>query len=137
MIKKISFKLAVITMLVVFICTIMFHLLVLVGIIPFNIVWGGRLENASQMRLFESISIIINLLIIIVVAIKGRYIKPFIPEKIINFILWMFVVLFILNTIGNLFAVTSIEAIIATPLTLIAAVFCYRMLIEKQSMSVN
>ena len=135
MIKKINFKLAVISMLVVFICTTIFHFLVLLEIIPFDIVWGGRLENASQMRLFESVSIVISLLIIIVVAIKGAYIKPFIPDKIINIILWMLVAIFTLNTIGNIFAVSSVEARIFTPLTLIAAVFCYRMVIEKQVVS--
>ena len=120
-------------MLALFIGVLVFHFLVLAEIIPYNIVWGGRLENLSQMRLFESVSIVISLIVIFVVAIKGGFLRAFVPGKLVNFVLWTLVVLFVLNTIGNVFAMTSLEAIIATPVTLISAVFCYRMLIENQT----
>jgi len=122
-------------MLALFIGVLVFHFLVLAEIIPYNIVWGGRLENLSQMRLFESVSIVISLIVIFVVAIKGGFLRAFVPGKLVNFVLWTLVVLFVLNTIGNVFAMTSLEAIIATPVTLISAVFCYRMLIENQTES--
>ena len=133
MLKIISFKLAVNTLLVLFSCVIVFNSLVLMQIIPYDIVWGGRLENAVQMRQFESVSIFINLLIILVVATKGQYIKLFIPIRILNFLLWLLVILFSVNTIGNVLAVTSLETYIFTPITLVSAVFCYRIAIEKQA----
>jgi hypothetical protein len=40
---------------------VIFHLLVIIKIIPFEIVWGGRLKDQSQMLTFETFSAIINM----------------------------------------------------------------------------
>jgi hypothetical protein len=40
---------------------------------------------------------------------KGDYIKPFLPQVVLNTLLGLFAVLFFLNTIGNLMAETTIE----------------------------
>jgi hypothetical protein len=110
---------------------VVFHLLVLSGVIPYSVVWGGRLENVSQMHMFETASLIVNLAIIVVIAIKGGYLKPFLSKRTIAFILWALVILFSLNTIGNLLSKNSLEKILFTPLTLFSAVLCYRMVIES------
>jgi len=130
-IKKIKIKIAVNTMLVLLSFVLVFHLLVLLGIIPFSIVWGGRLQNASQMYVFEAVSIIINLFIISAIAMKGVYIKQFLSKRTIRFILWVLVVVFSLNTFGNIFSESTLETILFTPLTLISTILCYRMAIEK------
>ena len=108
----------------------MFHGLVITGIIPYDVVWGGRLENDIQMHQFEMVSIIINLLILLVLAIKGLYIKPYIPIRIVNFILWFLMIFFFVNTIGNIFAVSLLETLIFTPITLVSAVLFYRIVAE-------
>ena len=36
-------------LLVIFGALMLFHLLVILGAIPYNIVWGGRIKNKSQM----------------------------------------------------------------------------------------
>ena len=119
------------TIMALFSCVIVFHLLVLSGVLPYNIVWGGRLENATQMHVFEAVSLMINLVVIVVVGIKGGYIKPFLPAKLVNFLLWVFAILLALNTLGNLFAETMLEMVLFTPLTFISTVLFYRMAIEK------
>lgn len=124
--NKISFKFAINTMLTMLCLVIVFHLFVLSQIIPFNIVWGGKFENVTQMRSFEITSVLINLFMIFIIAIKGQYIKFDLPIRLINIILWLFVLLFTLNTIGNLFAKTSTEALVFTPLTLVSSVLCVR-----------
>jgi len=88
---------------------VIFHLCILVGLIPYEITWGGRLENHSQMLVFESISITIVLLLIGILLMKGNRIKRLLPIKLINVILWFLFGLFGLNTIGNLFAKTMLE----------------------------
>lgn len=133
MIKKIDFKLAINTMIIILISVLVFHLLILAEIVPYDIVWGGRLENKSQMRIFEIASITINLFMISVVAIKGGYIRAIIPEKITAVILWAIVVLFSLNTIGNILSNTLFETIVFTPVTFTSAILCYRIVIEKSS----
>ena len=86
-----------------------FHLCILLIIIPYEITWGGRLSNDKEMYVFESISIIINLFLGIVLLIKGNYIRVIMPIKVINVILWIFLFLFALNTIGNILAKTYFE----------------------------
>jgi len=126
-INKISFKLAVNMMLLLFTSALVFHLLVISQIIPFDIVWGGRLNSVDDMLVFESVSIVINLIVLAVVAIKGGLLKPLIPMKLVNIILWIMVGVFALNTVGNVFALNSLEAVLFTPLTLIGCVLCLRM----------
>lgn len=111
---------------------IIFHALVLLRIIPFDIVWAGRLKSVEEMYVFESVSILINCLLIFIVLIKGSLIKSRIPIKIINGLLWFFVVLFALNTLGNLTSESNLETYIATPLTFILAILCWRIAIEPK-----
>ncbi len=118
-------------MITLLLCAAVFHVLILTRIIPFTIVWGGRLETVSQMYAFESLSLTINIAMIAVIGMKGRYIKPVLHETIINGVLWLLVVLFSLNTVGNIFSLSTLEAILFTPVTLISAVLCFRIAIEK------
>jgi hypothetical protein len=131
MIKRINFKLTVNLLLAIFSILVIFHILVVVGVIPYDLVWGGRLGNAAQMRQFEIVSIIINLLIMLVVAMRGGYIQSLLPRKLITVLIWIFVLLFSLNTVGNLLSKNLLESIIFTPLTLVIAVLCYRLTLEN------
>lgn len=108
-----------------------FHLCILVGIIPYEITWGGRLKTDEEMYVFESISIIINLLFAATLLIKGQFIKQLIKEKIVNIILWVFLFLFGLNTIGNIFAETVLEKSFSL-LTLALAVLIWIVLKSKK-----
>ena len=91
----------------------LFHLAILTKIIPYEITWGGRLENDSEMYVFETISIIFNIFLGLVLSIKDERLPALIPMKVINIILWVFLILFGLNTIGNIFAKTLFEKILA------------------------
>ncbi len=83
------------------------------------------------MYVFETASLTINLAIIAVIGIKIGYIKPYISKKVVNIILWGLVILFSLNTVGNIVSTNSLEAIMFTPITIIAAILCCRLAIEK------
>ena len=92
---------------------ILFHIAVIATIIPYNIAWGGRLKNDTEMYIFEVISIFINLLLVFVLLMKGDYIKFKFQNKTINILLWGFLILFVLNTVGNFFAKTDFEKLFA------------------------
>ena len=124
--NKIPLRLAVHAILSILCIVGIFHLLVLTGIVPYTIVWGGRFQNETQLRDFEVISVIINAFVILVVLIKGQHVNLHIPVKILNGILWFLVLLFAINTIGNLLAKTTTETIIFTPITFILALLCFR-----------
>lgn len=131
MIKKINIVLAVNTILIVAALVFIFHILIISGVIPYQYVWGGRLESNEQMLRFESISMIVNLFVIFIVSIQGNYIRPYLSSKVVKIFFWIFSILFVLNTIGNLLSLNSLESIIATPITFILAIMFLRLATEK------
>lgn len=130
LLRKIGFKFVARAMLALFTCALLFHLSVLAGLVPYSIVWGGRLETESQMYRFEFVSILINLAVMAVVAIKGGYMKPWLPAKVVTLLLWILAALFLLNTVGNLLAQSMLETLLFTPVTLIGSIFLARMAME-------
>jgi len=88
---------------------ILFHGCIMAKIIPYGIAWGGRLENDTQMYIFESVSILINAFLITVLLLKANYIHHRFSDKWLHGILWVFQLLFILNTVGNILAKTNFE----------------------------
>ncbi len=91
------------------IAIILFHLCIIAKIIPYNITWGGRLQNDNEMYVFETISVLINLFLCWIILMKSNLVKYRFPNKVVNVILWIFFVIFVLNTIGNIFAKTFFE----------------------------
>lgn len=111
---------------------ILFHICIIVKIIPYNIAWGGRLTNDNEMYVFESISILINLFLSWLLLMKGEFVQFKFPNKTVNLILWIFFALFILNTVGNLFAKTNFEKLFAL-LTGLSAILIWNILKHKKT----
>ncbi|MFO0359857.1 MAG: hypothetical protein ACK50N_05110 [Flavobacteriales bacterium] len=105
---------------------IVFHLLIFLKVIPYDIAWGGRLSNDQEMYVFETVSIGINLLLGWVVLMKCDLVRFKFSSRIVNTILWIFFVLFILNTIGNILAVSNLEKSFAV-LTALSAFLIWKM----------
>jgi hypothetical protein len=101
-----------------------FHLLILVRLIPYEITWGGRLKTVEEMYVFESISILINSFFIFILLQKGEYIRYILGRKTVSIILWIFFTIFVLNTIGNVFAKTNFEKYVAI-LTMLNAILIW------------
>src|SRR3954452_16527654 len=80
------------------------HFLILFQIIPFQVVWGGRITDQSQVMRFELISITVVSILLVIVAIKAELIKSRMKSKVISVVLWLMCILFLLNTVGNLFS---------------------------------
>jgi hypothetical protein len=86
--------------------TILLHLSVLLGFIPYDVAWGDKIKSTKQLFVFETISILATGFFGMLVLIKGQYIKLSIPERMINAMLWFFLLLFIMNT-ASIFAVKT------------------------------
>lgn len=110
---------------------ILFHISIIVKIIPYNIAWGGRLTNDKEMYVFETISIVINVFLSWILLMKGDFVKFKFSTRTIKIILWFFCVLFILNTVGNIFAKTNFEKYFAL-LTGLFAILIWMILKQKQ-----
>ena len=91
--KEVALKL----MLGILFLVIVFHTLILTQIIPYTIVWAGKLKTTNEMFVFEIISIFINLFIVLILLLKGGLIKNNFSNKLLNGILWVFIILFFQN----------------------------------------
>ena len=124
-----SKRAAAIALLIILSLTIIFHLLIITGVLPSTIIWGGKLQNASEMRLAELVSIAINTLFLTIVSIKVR--NPDSRLLIVQVVLWIMAGLFLLNTLGNLFSLNTFERWFFTPLTLLLSVLSLRLALLK------
>ncbi len=130
MIRKIvNRKFASITSILILLIIIVFHLLVLIGVFPYEIVWGGKLQSKFQMFVFEAISIVINLIIILIILIREKFVRHVTP-KVGLIGIWIVFGVFVLNTIGNLFATEDLERYIFTPVTLLLSIFILRLAVK-------
>lgn len=87
------------------------HLLILFQIVPFIIVWGGRIKSEQTMYLMEGFAFLSMLFLGSVILMKNNIVKPVFTSKTIRRIHLVFALFFIMNTIGNLLAETFIEKI--------------------------
>ena len=104
---------------------LVFHFLILLKIVPYDIAWGGRIETVQEMIVLELLSIAINLFFVLVLLQKVHLVRLFFSERALTYILWGFFFIFVLNTLGNLFAKTLFEKIFAI------VTFIYAFLIWK------
>jgi len=125
-----NYKTSINILLGLLIAVILFHIAVIAKAIPYDIAWGGRLQNDSEMYVFETISILINLFLGLLLLMKGDYVKFRFKERTIDIILWIFLVLFVLNTVGNIFAKTNFEKSFAV-LTFVSAILIWTILKPK------
>ncbi len=102
-----KYKTSIKILLALLIAVIVFHISVIAKVVPYDKAWGGQLQNNTEMYIFESFSILIILFLGLVLLMKGDYAKFRFKNKTINIILWIFLTLFLLNTIGNIFAKTN------------------------------
>ena len=79
---------------------------------------------------FEIVSIGINLVMLVIVANKSGYLNWGKSKLWVRIGLWIMVVLFSINTLGNLVAINIWEKIIFTPLTLLLAIFSFRLAMD-------
>lgn len=129
--QYISLKLAANVLLVALGGLILFHLLILSGIITPSMVWGGQLETNSQVVMMEIGAIVVSALMMLMIAIRVKYIKAPKLEGFTQTAMWVIFVFLLLNTAGNLSSSSGTETLIFTPITIILAVMAYRLAMRE------
>lgn len=114
-------------LIIIFSTVVLFHLLVLSGLLPHTIVWGGRLSNRAELIQFELISIGLNLGMLFLILIRAGLVPIRINSTMLKALLWAMAGLFMLNTVGNLLSVNDFERITFTPITALLSVFCTKL----------
>ena len=99
------------------------HLAILAKIIPYNLVWGGRIKSDKEMYRFEIFSILLNVVFVIVVLVQLNLFAPDVPKTMLHFALWMMTGLFLLNTVGNAMSKNKFEQRVFTPITILLTIF--------------
>lgn len=127
--KLISLKIAGNILLVAIAALFVFHILVLVKIVPASIVWGGQAQGSIVV--LELIALVITLLFAAIIAAKTGYLAVGKFKLIVNIGIWLIVAFLLLNTLGNLASGVSFENLIFAPITLILAFLALRLAIEK------
>ncbi len=116
-------------MLIIFAVFVVFHVFVIAGMVPGEIVWGGRADG--RLLQFELVSISLLLIFAAVVALRGR-VRQKTPWLLTTIALWIMALLFALNTVGNLLAETTTETLLFTPVTLLLTLGAFRLAIEPR-----
>ncbi|NBB18986.1 hypothetical protein GVN20_06425 [Runella sp. CRIBMP] len=122
-----------ISIMFIFSAVLVFHFLILTGVIPYENTWGGRLKSHQEMIQFETISIAVNLFFMFLVAVKAKWLKINFPARLLTVLFWGMSLIFAVNTLGNLVAINSLEKYIATPITLILSILTALLAREKAS----
>ncbi|MCM3600959.1 hypothetical protein M3175_09465 [Robertmurraya korlensis] len=128
--KIISFKLASTSIITICTLALFMHILILFQVIPYHFVWGGRLNSSTDLYIFETISITVQILFLLVILIKAGYMFKGKFKRVVNIGIWTMFVLMILNTIGNLASSSLFETIIMTPITALLSLFLFRIGME-------
>ncbi len=127
---KIRYSIANKTMVVLPIAITIFHVLILVGIVPADIVWGGHIETQADLYRLEAVSISLNLMTVVAVLKHSKLMKLGKQSKGLDMFMTGLGVMFVFNGFANIFSETLFERLFFTPLILVYAAMTFRLVFE-------
>ena len=109
-----------------------FHVLVLLKIIPAAIVWGGQIKGVpANLVTLEVVALLVTGLFILIVAAKTNYIQAGKLSGAVTIGVWLIFIYLLLNTLGNLASGISLEKLLFAPITIVLALCALRLALEK------
>lgn len=129
--KKRSVEFIGLLLMMIFGVLIVFHLLVISGVIPYDIVWAGKIQSRTELLRMETVSLILLGLSTAMVALKIRLININIPQLVIDVGMWVLLALFVLNTIGNFLAQSLVEKYGFSILTIIISYLLFKLTVRN------
>ena len=129
--KLISARLAGNVLLIAMALLMVFHVLVLIGVVPAAAIWGGQVQaGTGALVVMEVIAMGVTLVFAAIIAAKAGYLKAGRLRIVVKIGVWLIFAFLVLNTLGNLASGVSTEGLIFAPITLILAFFAFRLAIE-------
>lgn len=129
--EKLSYALAAKILVVVPCLLIIFHLCNLLGFVPLNIVWTGRVSSSKAFFAMGILSIVLNIAYMWFGLVRGKTIdKPSFQtfaNRLYPFLFWWLVG----NSIANLFSKSRFEVFVFTPVLILLTICCYRVRSER------
>ena len=111
---------------------IVMHLLALLRVLPYEVVCGGRIEDASSLAAYETNALIITVLFLVIVSIKVGYIKADRLRRVADVGMWIVFAYFAMNIVSNLASGVSLEKLVFVPIWVILALLSLRVAVEQQ-----
>jgi hypothetical protein len=102
----------------------LYHLCILLGLLPSEYVWLGRIQTHDELLKYEAVSlaIIVTAVATLVLESLRRW------NSVTRVLLYLFTALFAANTVANLFAPTWTERIAFTVVALVLTLLTYRLI---------
>src|SRR6185436_8667087 len=94
---------------------LVFHILVLLKILPATILWGGQATSAN-LAMLEFIALVVTIFFGLVIAAKTGYIKPGKFSGVVNVLTWVIFIFRLLNTLGISHQVSRLKTSSSLPL---------------------
>ena len=109
-----------------------FHILVLLSVIPADIVWGGAIQKeTTNLFSLEIISLFVTLLFAVVIAAKAGYIRTFRFQTAVNIGVWVVFAILLLSMVANVASGVAFENLIFAPIAVVLTFCAYRLAIAK------
>lgn len=131
MLDKIGYSLAARVNICIFGLLVIFHLAAITGVVlldyvPLDFLWGGILQTREQFLRFEMLSLGVQIVCLFLTLVRADYLKLPRLHAIAHLGMWVIVVIFAVNTVGNLLAKTTFEKTFAL-ITATLALFSLRL----------
>ena len=127
----ISFKLAGKITITIIVLLIVFHILILLGVVPSNIVWGGQIVDNATLMKHEILRLIGSFIFLVIIIEKLNQHKITKFKKLSNVAFWFIYIYFIITSIAKLASAVTLEKMIFIPITVILSILLFRLAIEK------
>lgn len=109
-----------------------FHVLMLLGVLPPEIAWGGRgADSEASLQALEAVGLIVTLVFAAVVAAKAGFLGTARTRKAIGLAMWVVFGYFVLNVFTNLVSTSTLERAIFIPVSVVLALLSLRVAVES------
>lgn len=110
-----------------------FHVLVILKVIPADIVWGGKFKDDIELQIMLFVSLILNLIMGVLFLVRYFQIRRNQRFIVVSILMWLMLVLFVLNTVTNIMAETWVEKLTFTPISIFLAFLSLRSALWKST----
>jgi hypothetical protein len=109
-----------------------FHVLLLLGVVPADSVWGGRAgEQGPRLAVLEAAGLVLTVVFAGIVAAGAGYFGPRWTGRSVAVAMWIVFGYFSFNVLGNLVSTSVLERMVFTPVAVVMALLSLRLAMSK------
>jgi hypothetical protein len=129
--NAIDARLAGMILIVLMILLLVMHVLILAGFLPYDIVWGGQIDDPSSVVGYEAAALIIMFVFLAIVALRLGYIKADRLKRVAGIGMWIVFAYFVFNSVANFASAVSMENLIFGPISIAMALLSLRVAVSR------